>query len=217
MIISITSLKGGVGKSTISQNLAVCFANMDYRVAIIDADKNDSCQRWLDVRDIKEHPNILVSGSDTPQSLRKNLTQFTRDYDIIIIDGTPDASKLVSTIILVGDLLLIPIKPSMADLWASEKFRDRYEEAVAMKEKEIPAYLILNEYAGNMNFNHEVREALDDFGFPVLNTTIKTRQAYKEAMAGGIGVYEYSNSAAKEEMVSLTKEVLKIITTLNKS
>lgn len=215
MIISIASLKGGVGKSTISQNLAVCFANMDYRVAIVDADKNDSCQRWLDMRDIEKHPPILVSGSDSPQALRKNLTLLSKDYDLIIIDGTPDASKLVSTIMLVGDLLLIPIKPSMADLWASEKFRDRYEEAVATKGAPIPAYLILNEYSGNMSFNQDVKAGLQDFGFPILSTTVKTRQAYKEAMADGLGVYEYTNATAKSEMINLTKEVLEIIQQIN--
>ena len=38
MIISVTSLKGGVGKSTITQNLAVCFAQSGYRVCIADAE-----------------------------------------------------------------------------------------------------------------------------------------------------------------------------------
>jgi len=38
MIISISSLKGGVGKSTIAQNLAVCFAHQGYTVCIADAE-----------------------------------------------------------------------------------------------------------------------------------------------------------------------------------
>jgi len=85
MIISITSLKGGVGKSTISQNLAVCFAHMGYKVAIVDADLNDSCERWSGMRDNEEHPPVMVVSIDSPQALRNNVKLLARDYEIIII------------------------------------------------------------------------------------------------------------------------------------
>ncbi len=42
MILSSISYKGGVGKSTISQNLAVLFAKQKYRVCIVDADESGS-------------------------------------------------------------------------------------------------------------------------------------------------------------------------------
>ncbi|WP_461137387.1 nucleotide-binding protein, partial [Spirosoma terrae] len=51
MIISVTSLKGGVGKSTIAQNLAVCFAHSKYTVCIVDVDTNQSALRWSGLRD----------------------------------------------------------------------------------------------------------------------------------------------------------------------
>ena len=88
MIISVTSLKGGVGKSTISQNLAVCFAHMGYKVAIVDTDTNASSVHWSGIRE-EEMPQITVMGLTDNNALRKNIKQLQEDYDLIIIDGTP--------------------------------------------------------------------------------------------------------------------------------
>ena len=74
MIISVTSLKGGVGKSTIVQNLSVCFAHMGYRVAIVDTDTNASSVHWSGIRD-EENPPIMVFGILDSNALRKNIQQ----------------------------------------------------------------------------------------------------------------------------------------------
>lgn len=50
MIISITNLKGGTGKSTVSTNLAVNFSHMEYRVCIVDTDTNGSSVHWSGLR-----------------------------------------------------------------------------------------------------------------------------------------------------------------------
>ena len=43
-IISIINNKGGVGKTTITQNLGVCMAKNGYKTAIIDFDAIDSLE-----------------------------------------------------------------------------------------------------------------------------------------------------------------------------
>ena len=211
MIISVTSLKGGVGKSTLTQNLAVCFAHMDYKVAIVDADINASSERWSGLRDNEEYPPIMTVSIDTPKALRNNVTLLERDYDIVLIDGTPALSKLVSTIMLLGDVILVPIKPSILDIWATERFQERYEEAVTLKGASIPGYFILNEYNARMTFNQEVKEAVYDLGFEIMESTVKTRQAYKEAIQYGLGVYEYKDKKAKTEITKLVNEIIGVL------
>lgn len=209
MIVSVTSLKGGVGKSTISQNLAVCFAHMGYRVAIVDTDTNASSVHWSGLRD-ESLPKVTVLGLTDSSALRKNIKQLHENYDLIIIDGTPSISKLVSTIIVLGDIVLIPIRPSGFDIWATEKFIENYEQAKTLKE-EVQAYFVLNEYNPKVNLNREIKDALGELEIKSLETTIRHRIAYAEASVMGMGAYEYKDKKAKEEVTSLTNVVLDIL------
>jgi chromosome partitioning protein len=210
MIISITSLKGGVGKSTLAQNLSVCLAHIGYKVAIVDTDTNASSVHWSGIR-AEEHPKVTVFGISDSNALRKNIQNIQQDYDVIIIDGTPSLSKLVSTIILLGDIVLIPIRPSGLDLWATEKFIEKYEQAKTLKEQ-VKAFFVMNMYDEKININKETKDVLDELEIPTLQTTIKSRIAYVEAVVQGIGVYEYRDKKAKEEMANLTKEVINLLT-----
>ena len=212
MIVSVTSLKGGVGKSTISQNLAVCFTHMGYKVAIIDTDTNASSVHWSGIRS-EEAPVITVMGLTDNNALRKNIRAIEENYDIIIIDGTPSMSKLVSTIMILGDIVLIPIRPSGFDIWATEKFLEKYEQAQALKE-DIKAYFVLNEFNAKVNLNSNIKEALEELEIKTLNSTLRHRIAYEEVCVMGMGVYEYRDPKAKQEVTDLTNEVLEILKTL---
>lgn len=212
MIISVTSLKGGVGKSTISQNLAVCFAHMGYKTAIVDTDTNASSVHWSGLRE-ESLPEITVLGLTDSEALRKNIRRIHDDYDVIIIDGTPSISKLVSTILVLGDIILIPIRPSGFDIWATEKFLESYEQAKALKE-DMQAYFVINEYNPRANLNNEIKEALKELDIDTLATTFRTRIAYGEASVMGLGAYEYRDEKAKKEATNLANEVLSILKNL---
>lgn len=216
MIISITSLKGGVGKSTITQNLSVCFAHMGYSTCIVDADTNQSSLKWAGLRDDKL-PLIFVSGQNEESSLSKNVKALNEKYDIVLIDGTPSLSKTTSKILLLADLVLIPILPSGLDIWATEIFLERLKDAVEQKEKEIPAYFILNQHDDRMSLDKDTREALVDVAdIGLLQTALKTRRPYRRAVIEGKGVFEDSDPKSKEEMVALATEVIEIIAKLSK-
>ncbi|TDB58535.1 ParA family partition ATPase [Arundinibacter roseus] len=210
MIISVTSLKGGVGKSTLSQNLAVCFAHAGYKVCILDVDTNQSAIRWSGLRP-DDAPAIPVFGQPDGIELSKNAKHLSKDYDIILIDGTPSLNKVTSKIILLADLLLIPILPSGLDIWATEQFLERYHDAEAEREKKLPAYFLMNQFQPNTNLSKEVREVLEDTEIPVLKNTLKNRTAYREAVIKGLGVIEYKDKKAQEELVALYNEISKIM------
>ncbi|MEO0726505.1 MAG: ParA family protein [Bacteroidota bacterium] len=89
MKIGITNLKGGVGKSTITQNLAVCFAHLGFKTVIVDTDTNQNSLAWFAARD-KNLPTVNVVGVTESDALSKSVENLHQDYDILLIDGTPN-------------------------------------------------------------------------------------------------------------------------------
>jgi chromosome partitioning protein len=208
MKIGVSNLKGGVGKTTIAQNLAVCFAHMGYKVCIVDTDTNQNSLAWSGVRD-ESLPGILVVGATDSKALNKTVDKLDRDHEIVIIDGTPSLSEMTTRIILSSDILLIPILPSGHDFRAMTQFVERYEQAKEFK-AEIPAYFILNQFSENLNVHQDMKNMLTQFELGIMETTVNKRVSYVRTGIEGKGVYESNDDKAKEEMVKLTQEVLKL-------
>jgi chromosome partitioning protein len=212
MKIGITNLKGGVGKTTLTQNLAVCFAHMGYKVCIVDTDTNQNSLAWYGVRD-EALPEILVVGATDSKALNKSVDKLNADHEIVLIDGTPSLSEMTTRIILASDILLIPILPSGHDFRAMTQFFERYEQAKEFKEN-IPAFFVLNQFSDNLNVHQDMKDLLTQFGIESLQTTINRRVAYVKTGIEGKGVFESNDDKAKEEVVGLTKEVLEKATEL---
>ena len=208
MKIGVTNLKGGVGKTTISQNLAVGLAHVGYKVCIVDTDRNQNSLAWVGERN-DDLPNLLAVGITDSKALNKMVDQLDKDHDFIIIDGTPSLSEMSTRIILASDLLLIPILPSGHDIRSMQLFFERYEQAKEFRDN-IPAYFFLNQFSDKVKLHQSTVDLLKDFGIGMLKTKFRRRIAYAETSITGQGVYEYSDPKAKEEVVDLTKEVLSI-------
>lgn len=212
MKIGITNLKGGVGKTTISINLAVCLANAGYKVCIVDTDTNQTSFKWYGVRD-ESKPKVVVVGATDAKALTKAVDSLHENYDVIIIDGTPSLSEITTRIIVASDLLIIPIRPGANDFRTMDDFLTRYDTVKEIR-GDIPAYFLLNEYSERLNVHRTIKETLvEHYGFPMMETVIKSRTAYVESCMMGIGVYEYTDNLAKDEMIRLTEEVIELANT----
>jgi chromosome partitioning protein len=70
--IAILNQKGGVGKTTVSQNLGMAFANLGYRSLLVDVDRQYNLTAGLNVR----------INDEAPIGLAYALCQATRDEDV---------------------------------------------------------------------------------------------------------------------------------------
>lgn len=213
MIIAVTNLKGGVGKSTIARNLAAYFIKQGVKTCIIDTDleQRTTCD-WQERRD--SEMRIPVFPMTTVQALPKDVETHQRDgYQIIIIDGVPQMDQVATRTMLIADILLIPITPSIDDLKSFERFLTRLEE-VKIHRENIPTFLVLNKFSGRVNEDKEVRSALKLFsesGIKPLKSTLGDRVAHRRASKYGLTAYEWEDERAKTEVADLCKELETII------
>lgn len=205
MIITIGSTKGGVGKSTISCNLAVSIAREGKKVLLVDADIQASSMSFRAVRKDDDIQAIQI----TTATLHKDLNQFNHDY--IIIDAGGRDNTTFRSAIIAADLLIIPCLPSSVDFWAAD-------DAVALLKdarvyKEISAYFVLNQVITKTKLANEIVEAMKEFENDVklLKSRLCARIIYKNAFALGKGVIEMDDKKATKEINELYSEIKQII------
>lgn len=220
MIVSVSNLKGGVGKSTLSRNIAVYFASKGEKVCIVDTDivQRTTCE-WKERREEAEYV-VDVFPMSTTEGLSKDIqTHQKNGYSVIVIDGVPQLEEVTTKIILLSDYVLIPVTPSIDDLKSFEKFLKRYQDAkmILGSVRDVYAFLVLNRYSGRNNEDLEMREALTLFekeGIIPLKATLDDRVAHRRSSKYGLTVLEWDDKKAKAEVENLCQEVETILLNL---
>lgn len=209
MIISFLNQKGGVGKTTLSINVATCLALKNLKVLLIDADPQNSSLDWAATR---KKESLFTVVSITKPIIHKEVSKLIKDYDHIVIDGPPRIYDVAKSAIVTSDIVIMPVQPSPYDIWAANEVVNLIKEVSEPLEgiKNIKATFLINRKIVNTAIGRDVEQALEHYEMDIMQTHICQRISYAETATTGSTVIEekIKYPLATQEITNLTNEIL---------
>ncbi len=199
--IIIASQKGGSGKTTLAAHLAVEIERSeDARVFLIDTDRQGTLTRWHERRQAE-----TPGRADIPFSkLEAGLETLSRQADFCLIDTAPTISDQTAILIALADLVVIPVRPSPADLWSVGETVD------LVKRSGKPFLFVLTQVKFNASITAQALAALSQHG-RVIQGFIADRVIYASAMIGGFTAPEISEKGpACQEIATIWTDMKSI-------
>lgn len=189
-IILVTHQKGGVGKSTLTFNLAKVISQ-NSKVGILDFDLQGSLVQ------IKE----MVNGFDIiPFS--GNIEAINElNYDFILIDTPPYLSNQLPDLIKIANLIIVPTKAGILDLLAVRSTI----EIIDQMHKKDSTLIVFNMIKPNTTLTTDILEGIKEYKVPVAKTYISDLVSFtRSVLVGGVT----SDKKATNQINSLAIEIL---------
>ena len=176
-VIVVANPKGGVGKSTLSTNIAGYLASQGTRVTLGDVDEQQSALGWLGIRPAEARP-IQGWNARTEDGLR-----LPPDAVQVVLD-TPAGlhGRWLKDVIKRADKVLIPIQPSIFDMAATRAFVEDLQERKRAQDLDIAVVGMRVDQRTIASEN--LHGFLAGLGFPVLGYLRGTQNYVRLAMEG---------------------------------
>ena len=203
-VVAIVNQKGGVGKTSIATNLAFALA-LDDTVILLDSDPQRSAAGWAT---LKTHPDLLLTVQGVEAGALAREVRASEDtYGWVVIDCPPGITQVNVDAIRVADVVLIPCKPRVWDVWACGDIVDAVKLRQQANRGWPKAAFVISMGRPRTRFSQSIGEALQDLGLPLLQSRTTERESYALAAAEGRSVLEGRDRVAREEIMGIKQEI----------
>lgn len=191
-VIVIANPKGGVGKSTLSTQVAGLLAHRGHSVMLGDVDRQQSSRAWLGLR--PEGIPRIATWEITPDNIAKPPKGTTH----LVLD-TPAGlhGKRLDEVMKLADKVLVPLQPSIFDIYATKAFLD--DILARRKSHQVSLGVIANRVKTGSLSVDQLRAFLEAQKVPVL-AELRDTQNYIQLAARGLTLWDVSPSRVTRDL-----------------
>lgn len=187
MITVIANLKGGSGKSTITFNLGIWLATRGQPVVCYDLDPQRTLTDVAEVRREEGYaPPLQVYEAD--ENIADQLLHYNGE---VLVDVGAANLTAMKEALKNAQRVMIPVPPSQADVWATQRFLTILKEANAPEDQEIIAMVNRADTHHAVRESDETEEVLRMLpGLRVLPQRLRQRTIFRRSFSEGLSVFE---------------------------
>jgi chromosome partitioning protein len=188
MLTVVGNLKGGTGKSTVAFNLAVWLAHKQPGVRCFDLDPQATLMDVCEVRN--------EDGYDPPLHVSSKIGELVKlvgsnNKMPLIADVSASNMADMEKAISLATNILIPVQPSQADIWSTQRFLKIVANATKGKKSSVLGFINRADTHIGVRETDEAEEALGMLqGIKALDVRMYQRTAYRRSFSEGLAVFE---------------------------
>jgi chromosome partitioning protein len=192
-VFLVANPKGGVGKTTVATNLAGYFARRGRRTMLGDLDRQQSSRAWLALR-----PQVLPR-IETWEVGDDRIARPPAGVTHAVIDS-PAAlhGHLLRTALKVADRVIVPLQPSLFDIYATEAFLAKLADKGVLKHDGRVGVLGMRVDA-RTRAAEQLHRFVDALGLPVLGF-LRDTQNYVQIAAHGATLWDVAPSRVEKDI-----------------
>jgi len=181
-VVVVANPKGGVGKSTLSTQIAGYFASRGHRVMLGDADRQHSSKLWLSLR--PDTARAITSWEIDKDEIAKPPKGTTH----VVLD-TPAGlrGKRLKEVLKLAHKVVVPLQPSVFDIFATRDFLDELAESSHAAKTQIG--IVGMRVDERTRAAEQLRTFVESTGLPVLSY-VRDTQNYIQLIARGLTVFD---------------------------
>ena len=181
-VVVIANPKGGVGKSTLATHVAGHYASQGHAVMLGDVDRQQSSRLWLGLRPAAAR---AIASWDLQ---RDAVVRPPKGTTHVVLD-TPAGlhGSRLKDVLRIADKVLVPLQPSIFDIYATRDFIDQLLEAKGAERRDVG--LVGMRVDERTIAADQLRQFTSGLGLPVLGL-LRPTQNYVYLAARGLTIFD---------------------------
>jgi chromosome partitioning protein len=213
MVVTISSRKGGCGKTVLAMILTAALSEEGIDVALLDSDPNQAAYRWATET---RSPAVSAYVEADAERLADLLPSVAERHDLLIIDTAGFGNQAATVAAAGADLVLVPATPGEGDLVEAQRTVSYVEGLGRSTRRAIPVRVLANRIRRTTTLSRHVLTQMDEMKLPRLQTALSESVSFGEISFSGLLPKDGTSAG---EVAALLAELQKIggLPTLRKS